>query len=150
MSTANFSKKKAKTPQEKALEEVDEFNKSFLSYIEENSKMVKDDGQLLAYHTMIELLIRSNKTMPIKMFAKFVLPYYDQIKKKDERFFLQDLKYDKMVTEEKSANTMTKILQFKEKWKKLTAEQKEYNFKMMNYLCYYAELYEKEFKKIIG
>jgi hypothetical protein len=158
MSTALFSKKKAQTPHEKALVDLNEFNTSFVSYMEENIKMIPDDNDLPLYLTMVNLALMARKTLVIKLFAKYVLPFKDNIEKRDEKYFLQDLKYDQVLAkrdeeEEKNMKTsdvLLKVLSFKKRWNTLNEEQKDYNFKMMKYLCYYAEKYDQEYRSLLG
>lgn len=118
---------------------VNDFNDTFLF-------MVKDIASVCPKSIIgtnvkeIERLVlnKENQTFLIDTFVSRVLKYKDEIRARDERFFVEKT-YDNDV--DSNAFLLNKVLEFKSIWSDLKPENKEIVLDYMNILCDLAEQY---------
>jgi hypothetical protein len=131
-------------------ETVKVFNDSLIELITEIGKIYPDDTEIPVYKTMAETLIKMNALKPIEVFNETILPHEKQIAKKNTKYFI-DLDYKKEVeaygkkVKKDGSQSLMNILKFKDRLKTTPPTDVDYIFGMLNFLCYYGNIYDKNY-----
>lgn len=108
------------------------------------------------YYDVIMVGIDFNEKQILRTFISDILQYEDQIKNKDENFFLKydfnskykDLNSDINQSISKNDVNIDFIFQFKNNWRQLTENNKNTIFNHMILLCKIARAYKIEWDKL--
>ena len=122
---------------------VNDFNNTLLDLIN-NIAYVCPDTIIGNNSNYIQSLLKNseNKTKFIEAFVARVLVYKPQIDAGDESFFLNK-SYDEDIKDVNSSNMdlSSKVFEFKNIWKELNKENKDYIIQYMQLLCLLAQQY---------
>jgi len=106
-------------------------------------KLTKVTNDLSKYKFMGDQIIKQNYKKPVEEFIKYVIPFVDKIKERNEKFFY-NMDYDDKVTGTDKEESLMTSLRFKQMWKYISNDDKKYIMDMMNYLCVKAGEYIKQ------
>ena len=113
------------------------FNDFLYDLLKQLHGIVKSDEDIKYYYNMFKDLVKMQRTLVIDQFVIHVLEYYDQIKNKDEEFFMKE-----DITKKKlDGDIISKVFKFKKLFQQLTKKEKEMLFYYLNVLCYISARY---------
>jgi hypothetical protein len=117
-----------------------QFNSYFFDSLLENIARVCPHSKISLYRDDLRKHIRSKQTLVIDFFITSVLPFKEKIDAGDESFFME-----KTYGEEEggTSSSMSKAIEFKQIWTKLSAGNKAIVIQTMQILCYFALEYYK-------
>lgn len=105
------------------MDALQKFNVTFAEFIEDLVKVIQDDPELRVYEILLRGAFATNPRYVCDAFHKFVvIPYEDEILKKNEDFFL---KHDYNNLTEADSNALEVITRIKTYWKDLNDANKE-------------------------
>jgi hypothetical protein len=113
------------------------FNDFLYDLLKQLHGIVKSDEDIKYYFNMFKDLVKMQRTLVIDQFIIHILEYYDEIKNKNEEFFMNE-----DVTKKKLGdNVISKVFKFKKLFQQLTKKEKEMLFYYLNILCYISARY---------
>lgn len=113
------------------------FNDFLYDLLKQLHGIVKSDEDIKYYFNMFKDLVKMQRTLVIDQFVIHVLEYYDQIKNKNEEFFMNEDVSKKNLGD----NVISKVFKFKKLFQQLTKKEKEMLFYYLNILCYISARY---------
>jgi len=105
----------------------------------ELNEMYPEDVDIKMAKNTIETMKKLNPKMLAKTFSDYVLPYKDQILNREERFFLNDVDYAKVVDAEDQQSTMAIVGNLKKYWSGMSAHTKDCRWQYCGVLVKLAE-----------
>lgn len=117
------------------------FNLTIINLIDDLLLVFPNFNNLKLFKEKLNMLIKFNPKKPIEYFKNTVYKFNEEIKTKNEKFFL-DKKYDQDITvvENDREWALDEVLNIKTLWKELNAENKETIWTYFNILIKLVEL----------
>lgn len=108
---------------------INAFNEDVLSLIQELKSQFPSDRRFKRYQIQFDGLCQMNRRAPLLHFLNYALPFTDQIKNHDEKFFMDYTVRPKTPEEHK---IIQEIFQIKDLWKTLSRESQQKIWKIIN------------------
>jgi len=124
------------------------FNNQLASFLEELIDLFPKEKQIIVMKEKIELLRKANPRLIVEGFVKYALPYREYIVNKDESYFL-DLTKDNKIDdfEENKYVSLTEALNLRNLWTVMDSDSKEAVWKYFQILVVLSERWQKEQNK---
>jgi len=114
------------------------FNEFLYDLLKQLNMIIKNDSDISYFYSMFNDVIKMNRALVIDQFNVHVLQFYDQIKSKDEEFFMKE---NEAIKKYEGTSAITKIFKFKTLFQTLNKKDKELLFYYLNILCYIGARY---------
>ena len=122
------------------MSDLSKFLRTLNSLIKQVINLYPLEIDLKLFHEKIKLLEKTNSQMIMKYFIYYILPYRKKIMNKNEEYFLDNEKIEKVKENIRSNNlSLKKSLNLKEKWNDLTNNNKDVIWKYFQVMIVLSE-----------